>query len=436
MPTIYFLRTFFVVMVFASILWLLSFYWLKFMENEPRRRKVSLALCRGQIARGSITPLENTRTFIIAPYFDRRFRNLTRVISIIHHKDVKELYCWFCCQSSGNISVIRAGIDVLGDRFGFPYSAANLLCEIPQNCNAQYMSIHWAKQGNFNQMPWFEIRNQETWNPSSEFTVCISPLFGNYNNVLQFIQSIEMYKILGVQEIMIYKTNCSQLLEKVLAYYINEGTVQTISWPITSFLNVSPASHFSKMKGDIGYYGQLTALNDCLYRNMLKSKFVLLNDIDEILLPKDFLNWTTMLRKIKASSPHAGIFLFENFVFPTSIFTSNSKYNISSWRVYPGVNILQHVYREVYQPWKYKPKKMMVSPFNVIQISVHRVLRGFGPQFHVSPDLAFFYHCRYVHPRDISQKLLVRDHTIWQFGPSLVKKVNQVVQKLFPQNGI
>ncbi|XP_010144990.1 PREDICTED: uncharacterized protein LOC104505921, partial [Eurypyga helias] len=207
-------------------------------------------LCRGKPAQNVITPLEDNRTFIISPYFDDRESKVTRVIGIVHHEDVKQLYCWFCCQPDGQVYVSKARIDVHSDRFGFPYGATDIVCLEPQTCDPTHVSIHQSPHGNVEQLPVFEIKNRKAEGFSVDFTVCISTMFGNYNNVLQFIQSVEMYKILGAQKVVIYKNNCSHLL-----FDGEEGTVEIIPWPINSHLRVSSKWHFSMDAKDIGYYG-------------------------------------------------------------------------------------------------------------------------------------------------------------------------------------
>ncbi|XP_010075062.1 PREDICTED: uncharacterized protein LOC104464128, partial [Pterocles gutturalis] len=214
-------------------------------------------LCRGKPAQNVITALNDNRTFIISPYFDDRESKITRVIGIVHHEDVKQLYCWFCCQPDGKIYVSKAKIDVHSDRFGFPYGAADIVCLEPENCDPTHVSIHQSSYGDIDQLPRFEIKNRKAETFSVDFTVCISAMFGNYNNVLQFIQSVEMYKILGVQKVVIYKNSCSHLMEKVLKFYMEEGTVEIIPWPINSHLKVSSKWHFSMDAKDIGYYGQI-----------------------------------------------------------------------------------------------------------------------------------------------------------------------------------
>ncbi|NXO04175.1 GALT1 galactosyltransferase, partial [Rhinopomastus cyanomelas] len=381
--------------------------------------------CRRTITKSTITALKDNRTFIVSPYFDDREGKVTRVIGIVHHEDVKQLYCWFCCQPEGQIYVSRANIDVHSDRFGFPYGAADIVCSEPESCNPTYVSIDRSPHGNIEQLPRFEIKNRKAEPFSVDFTVCISAMFGNYNNVLQFIQSVEMYKILGVQKVVIYKNNCSHLMEKVLKFYVEEGTVEIIPWPINSHLRVSSKWHFSMDAKDIGYYGQITALNDCIYRNMQRSKFVVLNDADEIILPLKHPDWKTMMSSLQEQNPGAGVFLFENHIFPETV--STHIFNISSWNTVPGVNILQHVHREPDRKEVYNPKKMIIDPRMVIQTSVHSVLRAYGNSVSVPVDVALIYHCRVPLQGSLPRESLIRDTTLWRYNSSLIMNVNKVL---------
>ncbi|NXP77089.1 GALT1 galactosyltransferase, partial [Ramphastos sulfuratus] len=386
-----------------------------------------IELCRGKPAQNAITPLKDNRTFIVSPYFDNRERKLTRVIGIVHYEAVKELYCWFCCHPHGKIYVSRANIDVHSDRFEFPYGAADIICLEPENCDPTHISIHQFAHGDIDQLPRFEIKNRKAEPFPVDFTVCISTMFGNYNNVLQFIQSMEMYKILGAQKVMIYKNNCSHLMEKVLKYYMEEGIVEIIPWPIDSHLKVSTMWHHSMDAKDIGYYGQITALNDCVYRNMQRSKFVILTDADEIILPLMHPDWKTMMQSLQQENPGAGVFLFENHIFPKTV--STPVFNISSWNAVPGVNILQHVHREPDRKEVFNPRKMIVDPQKVIQTSVHSVLHAYGNSVKVPMNVALIYHCRVPLQKSLPRKSLIRDTTLWRYNSSLIMNVNKVLHQ-------
>ncbi|XP_066466975.1 uncharacterized protein [Tiliqua scincoides] len=387
--------------------------------------------CRGAPANGTITPVKGSKAFIIAAYVDQRTngKKATRLIGIVHHKDVQQLYCRFCCTPDGKVQVTKAEIDVHSDRFDFPYGATDLYCQEPKNCQPRYVSIHGSAEDPMDQLPLFEIKNREATDSPVQFTVCVSPMHGEYNNILQFIQSMEMYKILGVDKVVIYKNSCSQLMVKVLDFYVAEGTVEIIPWPIDSYLSVSSYWHHSMDAKDIGYYGQITALNDCVYRNMYKSRYVLLNDIDEIILPVKHWNWQTMMRELQKQNPGSGVFVFENHIFPKTIFTPISSVNISSWSSVPGINILEHVIREPDRKHIVNPSKMIVDPTKVIQTSVHSVLKSYGGSIRVPIDVALVFHVRVPLQAALARQFLIKDTTIWRYNVSLIENVNRVLQR-------
>ncbi|OCT67013.1 hypothetical protein XELAEV_18038295mg [Xenopus laevis] len=376
----------------------------------------------------TLTPLGDKRTFIIQAYYDNRNGENIRTLAIVNHKDTAGFSCLFYCNMSHGGTPVQAHVDVHVDRFGFPYGTADILCEEPKACNSpriSFMKNGHEKEGN---IPFFEIKNRNPQPITSNFTVCISTMFGNYSNVLQFIQSMEMYKILGAQKVTIYKNSCSSLMETVLQYYDVEGIVDVVEWPIDSYLNVSNKWHYSMDPKDIGYYGQVAALNDCLYRNMYSSKFVVLIDPDEIILPVKYKDWRTMMEALEADHPQAGVFLFENNVFPKTV--SNPNLEVKTWESIPGVNILQHIYREPVLKNTFNNRKMIVNPRTVIQTSVHSVLMANAGSIEVPSGDALLYHCREPEQASLNKTQLIRDPTLWKYRRDLVKNVDKVIQGL------
>lgn len=379
--------------------------------------------CPHKVEKDTITALKHSKTFIVSSYRDTREQNLTRVIAIVHYKKVEDLYCWFCCSDTSHISVVRAAVDIHSERLGLLFGSADIVCLEPQNCFPKYVSIHSSSNGNIEKLPQFEIKNRVP-RPffSAEFTVCLSILFGNHSNVLQFIQSMEMYKILGAQRVVIYLTNYSRLLEPVLTFYAAEGIAEIIPWPIVSHIK-----SFSQER----HYGKTAALNDCIYRNMYRSRYVVLNDIDEIILPVKHLNWKAMMKSLEDQNPETGIYFFESHFFPRSVHASSDRFIIPSWKKVPGANILQHIYKVPNRMWLNNPRKMIINPRKVIQTSIHSVLKGYGRTVEVPRDVAFLYVCRHHNRKEISDGYLIRDPTIWRFNASLVHSVNEMLIKQF-----
>ncbi|NP_001089439.1 uncharacterized protein LOC734489 [Xenopus laevis] len=386
-------------------------------------------MCGGRAPDDTITPLKDRRSFIISAYEDNRNKNIIRILGIVHHKEVKELYCYFCCHSNVEVHTTKAEIDLHQDRFGFPYGLADIICTEPPDCGATFVSVHSSPSEIVHNLTSFPIRNREPVQFTANFTICISTMHGNYSNVLQFIQTIEMYKILGAQKVMVYLNNCSRQMEEVLQYYTKEGTVEVIPWHIQRYLKMSNSWLYPNDDTEIGYYGQMSTLNDCIYRNMYSSKFVVLNDQDEIILPFKHRTWDNMMESLQRENPDVGIFLFENHIFPQTAVSDGNFTNTSSWNGVPGFNLLQFIHREPDRPDHFNARKMIVDPRAVVQTSVHSTLKQYRNSKYVPLETALVYHCRGPLQAKLSRAALIEDKTIWRYNDSLIQNVNQMLTK-------
>ena len=164
----------------------------------------------GAVATQTITPLAHTKHLLVSAFADRRVEKFdVRIIGMFRRDSVQPLRCVFCCSDrtpAGQTSSEASGetpAKVLkhSDHFGFPYGATDVLCRIPGGCVATHVTL--VPEG---QRPdaaalnrtFLPIRNQggrgAAPQPLLNLTVCISNLFGGYNNVLQFTQALEMYR--------------------------------------------------------------------------------------------------------------------------------------------------------------------------------------------------------------------------------------------------
>ena len=47
------------------------------------------------------------------------------------------------------------------------------------------------------------------------------------------------------------------------------------------------------------YNGQSAAIQDCLYRQMASSRYVVFSDLDEFVVPRHLANWTELARSLE-----------------------------------------------------------------------------------------------------------------------------------------
>ncbi|XP_045919252.1 uncharacterized protein LOC123979390 [Micropterus dolomieu] len=235
--------------------------------------------------------------------------------------------------------------------------------------------------------------------------------------------------LLGVNRVVIYNTSCGPELDRLLQSYSQEGFVEMVPWPIDQHLNPSSGWLFSKSGGDVHYFGQLTTLNECIYRSMDRSRYVMLNDIDEIIMPYQHNDLMSLFNTLQQQHPNTGVFLIENHTFPKKPFEESKKGPLPQWRGVPGFNILEHIYREEPDRNIYHPHKMIVQPRMVEQTSVHDVLKMFGDKFKVPPDVCRIIHSPISTPTQRPLEQLHVDTRLWDFKEELLPSVSKVLRR-------
>lgn len=156
-----------------------------------------LDTCSMSISKQTITPLNGTKHLLVSAYTDRRvYGSDIRIIGIFKRDSIQPLRCLFCC--AGELPSTPATVLQHSDNFGFPYVTTDVMCKIPPNCKAARVSLV-SHPYTLTEHVWLPIRNQRTSGRAEgtlqfNITVCISSMFGGYNNVLQVTQSLEMYR--------------------------------------------------------------------------------------------------------------------------------------------------------------------------------------------------------------------------------------------------
>ncbi|XP_034024948.1 uncharacterized protein LOC117509385 isoform X1 [Thalassophryne amazonica] len=254
----------------------------------------------------------------------------------------------------------------------------------------------------------------------------------DFTNVLQLVQSLEVLRILGVSRVVVYKTSCSPETQRLLDYYTNTGFVEVIPWSITRFVNVSRSWLPQHGPGDLHYFGQITALNDCLYRYMYQTRYMALHDVDELILPHTVDSWSELLPQLEQKHGADLCFKFENTVFPNTIFTlpptsPSPQLPVNLWQGVTGVNILAHLRYEYSLSNKVYNFKIIINPRPVFSVTVHGVLESKKDCIWVSTSDARMHHTRApVQPESADQ--LIYDGRLLDYSSRLIPSVSAVLR--------
>ncbi|ELU10767.1 hypothetical protein CAPTEDRAFT_200201 [Capitella teleta] len=141
-----------------------------------------------------------------------------------------------------------------------------------------------------------------------EFGQCMSVVYWG-QDPFRVVEWMELQKLLGVGEVTLYNNSLDAMSSMIVNHYATvehyvvvkqSPSVLDDDGELTILMNMSPA------------------INDCLYRNMYRYKWVLSSDLDEVIMPTTYDNYTAMVNALvekHAPSKEVMSFMFKNVYF-------------------------------------------------------------------------------------------------------------------------
>lgn len=123
-----------------------------------------------------------------------------------------------------------------------------------------------------------------------KLSLCIVSIFHNIN-IKNLIRTILLYKSIGVDHATLYLSNYNQVYKKYIDWLKTQLWIEIINY---TYPNIS-----------FFYYGQDSKLNHCVNHYRYISDYVIITDIDEIIIPQQNISIIDILQKYGC----------ENFVF-------------------------------------------------------------------------------------------------------------------------
>ena len=224
-----------------------------------------------------------------------------------------------------------------------------------------------------------------------EYGVCIqTPAFGKTSQ--EFVSFIELYQMLGAKLFTLYVLNIDQVTLSFLqkTYGGKNGILDIVQW--------SDRLH---EKEPIHYYGEIIAINDCMYRNMHTVKYLALVDLDEAIVPRRYPNWSTMMKEI--DQPYIDSFIFVNSIFMATEQEEIDQNMLSQMNDNLCGSLQLPVYLKSFNRVTcefnyFSRSKIIVKPELIIDIDIHSVCSRIGntTNYLVPSDSALSQHYRVV----------------------------------------
>ena len=197
-----------------------------------------------------------------------------------------------------------------------------LTCKIPNRRNRipQAVSIvdhsgrHVTKNSNCYAATNY-LKVNHNYEEKRDFAVCVKGYFFQKSHATKLIEWIELLSILGAKKIFLYELEGNPYVRKVFDFYIKKGILDVRKCTIPGDPNFRNNSYL-KMHLRLSRPEAPIFLNDCLYRNIYKYKFIINTDIDEVIVPQKLGHtWSDMMASLSTMYEHASSYFFQNTYF-------------------------------------------------------------------------------------------------------------------------
>jgi hypothetical protein len=289
-----------------------------------------------------------------------------------------------------------------------------IMCKLPTDINSIPHTVSVTPTACLDTLDYLKILNRKSKEINNKFATCISPIYANFRNWSTIIEMFEMHKILGASEILTYKNKVYKTTDSVLQNYMNDQSskVTVLPWILPVRADKTSVNL------------QRAALNDCLYRLGHKYKFVAIQDLDEIIVPRKGLTWPELFYNYGVYNPKVAVYMFQHFYFRRNE-TEVKPYFItqnSFWRT-----------ETVYPAGKIRCKSMYNAKKTIsVDLHYHYQIVPDSIEYLVEPNEAVLHHYRHE-PMEVFNKKnfsFVEDKMMEIYKKNLSRAYDLVVSRI------
>ncbi|ELU17124.1 hypothetical protein CAPTEDRAFT_228919 [Capitella teleta] len=371
-------------------------------------------------------------TFVFSAYFDPRTSPPSvRILGMSKGMDPQKKFCQVWYQ--GQLEIYTAEYFIVPETHDMTYAPSIHVCYLQRLMSPSAVSLVNSKCDEAAHL--LSVTAPRASTPSHiNFTVCVTPLNFNFDKANELVEMIEMNRLLGAQRITFYNYSSGPSVHRILDYYSEQGIVQVIPWQVPVAVDTWPPD--PKVQPQIHYFAQLLALNDCLYRHMFTSNYVVFTDLDEFIIPRDLTTWNEMMTSELPCYSGTGCYLFQNCFFrrdwedDVTALTDKSVQRLkllTQLKMQREANIWPHFSRSKY----------IVKPRLIVQVGVHFVFEFIDTrdyQCEVPSNIALLHHYR-LWEDDLQKMRKVPDNTTLRYKSALVSRVHNSLKanRLLPK---
>ncbi|CAF1230640.1 unnamed protein product [Didymodactylos carnosus] len=294
------------------------------------------------------------------------------------------------------------------------------------------------------------IRNNRPLDGKKQpFAVCVKGLeFLSEDISVKLIEWIELLNLLGAEKIFFYEFDIHPNISQVLEYYQQQDKVHVEKLTLPGSQPNSPEirEKYLKEKMINRRQNELIPYNDCFYKNIYFYHYILLLDIDEVIMPLQHRTWLETIQEIQRNWLNKNetytSFSARNVYFLEDLDEENSteigQFN-EQLNIPPYLHMLTHIYRSSHYTISGAYVKTFFDTERLITLHNHFPLSCFRRcrAYEINITLAHLQHYRKSCVKAIQKSCQtehrlhrIRDTTIWRYKNDLIQRTSLTLKKL------
>lgn len=268
----------------------------------------------------------DSETYLFSAYYESRTDPPAIRIVGIFIENFSQKFCQLWVAGRTTPEIVEVETMVLPESHDKRFTAVLFLCYLPRHLQVPYAVsiVRDACQPPLNILKIMNIQLSASYEVN--FTVCVTPLNFHFDNYDQLVEIIEVNRVFGAERFVLYNHTTGFNVDRYLSSYEADDIVSIIPWKIPVEVDVWPPD--PKVSPEIHYFGQMAALNDCLYRNLLRSRFIVFTDLDEVIVPRVDDTWLKMISRVTDDWFKTSFELNNREMFPGSYLVQNTFFRL------------------------------------------------------------------------------------------------------------
>ncbi|GMR41821.1 hypothetical protein PMAYCL1PPCAC_12016 [Pristionchus mayeri] len=250
---------------------------------------------------------------LFSAYLDTRANSLyprnqaVQVLAMHFRMPNTTVYCNLHSESRSTVvvgtvrEIWQRGWDPRGDFF----VPLLISCPLPHWIDGEKLSVQITTQHCSSYEVALSVSLPPIRKEPAKVAVCVKGLDFQEDLSSPLIEWIEWQFLFGADTVTIYVYAVSPATERILQWYESQGRIELfwIDLPGEDSPHVPVSrSIYMKRNRQQKRRHELIPYNDCLYRHLNSHEFVLIVDIDEIVVPLQFDKWSQLLREAESSA--------------------------------------------------------------------------------------------------------------------------------------